>query len=581
MLSFRSCSAAKMPDCSRSTLRALAHLTVSPTPEVVSARDVLGHVRTGTALAAERIKHVFVLMLENRSFDHIFGFSALHGLDPRTGIFRDANGVTSKVSNSAVAPNGANLSVRAQANAVYQLAGEHEDPAHEFKDVLKQLCGNAASGALVRGKLASGTYPTPDMSGFVQAFIDGEVRADLSMPENLAGASVPMRSFSPSKLPALNTLATNFAVCDRWHASMPGPTMPNRLFAHAASSADYDDSPSGMIAAGIGISEGVYMRNGTIYHRLEGANLQWRIYSDDSPFMSTTSFLEGVWAADIRALSDLEEDLEDDDFNASYIFIEPNYAVLSNSPGPYGGTGNSMHPVGDARLADDLVASVYKTLRGSRRWEASVLLVVFDEHGGFYDHVEPPACVPPGDSSPTTASNNKCGFKFDRLGPRVPALVISPYVPSGLLDSALYEHSSIPAAVERRFGLAPMTARDAAATDFWNLLTLEVPREDSPTAFAGHPPEADLDSSRSALTDKSARAIIGAKGVLPMIAGAQLQELKRRTPPYEYEEWKARFTHSVTEQDLERTLRQAHGRLEQVLPTWRGSDDRIQIERDH
>lgn len=568
MTSFRACATAKMPATPRPGMRALAHLALTEQTPAVSARKVLSHVRTGREIAAERIKHVFVLMLENRSFDHMFGFWDLVGLDPVSGQWRPADTLKVSALNTGYFPNGESVPVFASPGAAYQLAGDHEDPAHEFRDVLKQMCGQAGEAQLKDGRL-TGPYPAADMSGFVQAFIDGEARDDLAQSENKAGTAVPMRSFERSKLPVLGALAEGFALCDHWHAALPGPTLPNRIFAHAASSADYDDSPDNgaVMSSGIGLSAGVRLKNGTIYSRLEDAGLKWRIYSDDAPFMATTNFLDGVWAADISALEDLEEDLAEDEFDAAYIFIEPNYALFSGDPGAYGGNGNSMHPVGDVRLGEDLIASVYKAIRNSRRWHESVLLVVFDEHGGFHDHVRPPRSVAPGDSSPSTAKNNTRGFQFDSLGPRVPALVISPYVAHGVTDRTVYEHSSLPAAIERRFGLDPMTARDAAASDFWHLLTLEEPRQDTPTEFAEHPSEDAVSAAPAKLKRDGTQTLSSAHGVAPMIAGAQLKELKARTTELEYRQWEARLDHSVTLADLQAGIGQAQTRLRTLAPT--------------
>jgi phospholipase C len=110
-----------------------------------------------------------------------------------------------------------------------------------------------------------------------------------------------------------------------------------------------------------------------------------------------------------------------------------------------------------------------------------VLIVTFDEHGGFYDHVAPPAAVPPGDT--ITQSYVQHGFRFDRLGVRVPALVISPRTPRGVIDHTLYDHTSMLATVERLFGMKNLTERDKAANDFLHLFALESPRTDAPTTL--------------------------------------------------------------------------------------------------
>jgi phospholipase C len=110
-----------------------------------------------------------------------------------------------------------------------------------------------------------------------------------------------------------------------------------------------------------------------------------------------------------------------------------------------------------------------------------MLIITWDEHGGFYDHVAPPATVPPGDRDYADDANEH-GFTFDRLGPRVPAVLVSPLIPRNLIDHRVYDHSTIPATIERVFGLEPLTKRDAGANSLDTLLRCQ-PR-DTPTSLA-------------------------------------------------------------------------------------------------
>jgi phospholipase C len=142
----------------------------------------------------------------------------------------------------------------------------------------------------------------------------------------------------------------------------------------------------------------------------------------------------------------------------------------------------SQHPLDDVRLGEGLIKSTYEAVRNSAVWKSSVLIITWDEHGGFFDHVEPPAAVAPGDTAPT-GGHNKYGFTFERYGPRVPALVISPWIPKNVVDHRLYDHSSIPATVEKLFGIAPLTARDGTANSVLPLLSLAAARDDTPTTL--------------------------------------------------------------------------------------------------
>jgi phospholipase C len=155
------------------------------------------------------------------------------------------------------------------------------------------------------------------------------------------------------------------------------------------------------------------------------------------------------------------------------VFIEPNYGLLEPPLFDFR-CGNSQHPSDDVARGEALIKQVYEAIRQSPHWESSLLLITYDEHGGFFDHVVPPAAVPPGDV--TDPVNNGHGFRFDRLGVRVPTVVVSPWTPS-VVDHTTYDHSSVLSTVERLYGLPSLTARDARASDVLHLLSAEQPRE--------------------------------------------------------------------------------------------------------
>jgi hypothetical protein len=138
-----------------------------------------------------------------------------------------------------------------------------------------------------------------------------------------------------------------------------------------------------------------------------------------------------------------------------------------------------MHPLDDVTRGEKLVKKVYETIRNSPHWEKSALLITIDEHGGFYDHVEPPAATPPGDIGQISDSHN--GFKFDQLGVRVPAIVVSPYTRRGTIDHTVYDHASLLATLESYWKMKNLTQRDKVANDFLHLFSLDAPRTDAPT----------------------------------------------------------------------------------------------------
>jgi phospholipase C len=408
------------------------------------------------------IEHVFVLMLENRSFDHMLGWSGITGTDAVTGEPTAAEGLTGSEANE-LPPSGR---VGVAAGADYTLT---VDPGHGFADVLEQLCGR---GATFGG--GPGAYPPIASAGFASCFAE-------QVEKHHAGVDpgTVMRGFRPDQLPVLNALAREFAVCDRWFSSMPGPTWPNRFFVHAASSAGLDDSPSPLRSA-TALLHGYEFANGTVYDRLERAGKRWSIVEGDGLPQSlgiagmAEKALEGRFITFDELLGRLREpELED-----AYVFIEPHYGhVLAD--GSNFKCGNSQHPLDDVTRGERLIKDVYEAIRSSPHWPTSVLVVLYDEHGGFYDHVAPPACVSPGDRFAPDVNRHR--FQFDQLGVRVPAVVVSPFTARGLVDHTTYDHTSLLATVEHLWGLAPLTQRDAAAARFDHLFGLAAPRDDTPT----------------------------------------------------------------------------------------------------
>ncbi|HLH60340.1 MAG TPA: alkaline phosphatase family protein [Ktedonobacteraceae bacterium] len=399
----------------------------------------------------DRIKHVFVLMLENRSFDHLLGFSNLHGTDALTGQPTTIDGLD-PTHHWNLDPHGNKIPVSSP--AAWSMP---HDPGHEFTDVKIQLCG------------LKGNYPQIDNSGFVAdyATVDAEHPGEV------------MKCFAPEQLPVLTTLAGEFAVCDRWFSSMPGPTWPNRFFIHAASSGGLDHSPSNADIADSILFNGYTFDNGTIYDELDDEGFSWTVYKGDLFLQAlaisgmTVRLAEGRF----RDFADFNKDVQNPDYSTSYAFIEPDYRALSDFV-----CGNSQHPLDDITRGEALIKRTYEAIRNSPHWENSVLIVTYDEHGGFYDHVHPPRAVAPGDK-PTNPENNRSSFDFKQLGVRVPAVIVSPLIPKNTIDHTVYDHTSVLATVESIFGLPPLTERDKQANSLNHLFSLDAPRADAPATL--------------------------------------------------------------------------------------------------
>jgi phospholipase C len=136
--------------------------------------------------------------------------------------------------------------------------------------------------------------------------------------------------------------------------------------------------------------------------------------------------------------------------------------------------GNSQHPMDGVPPGEALLKATYEAIRNSPHWNSSLLIVTWDEHGGFFDHATPPPAIPPGDTAPLS-KYNQYGFTFAQYGVRVPAIIVSPYIQRNVIDHRLYDYSSIPATIEEAFDLPALTARDKAANSVMPLVNLANP----------------------------------------------------------------------------------------------------------
>lgn len=372
-------------------------------------------------------EHVIVLMMENRSFDHMFGFldhpnrfEGLHGLN---------------VSN----PDNDGNEIPPTPDATFEVP---HDPSHRHFGVMFQLTESDPSGNPPH-------YKRPyriNNRGFVKEY-------ERHAPGR--GAEI-MKCHHPRNIPVLATLARSFALCDHWFAAVPGMTWPNRFFAHAAAS-----------SATVNNYVALYgMR--TIFHALSRANKSWKIFHHGDAHART---MPVTWRH-LERMDDFFTRITNDDL-PHYSFIEPNH--LGNPA-----TTNSQHPGknetgtggADFRAGELLIRDIYRALIANETvWRKIVFVITYDEHGGFFDHVAPPDAIPPDSRiSPER-------FAFDLLGVRVPAVIVSPYIAEATVDATVYDHSSIVASLREQFGIArPLTDRDRNANTFWRNLTLAQPR---------------------------------------------------------------------------------------------------------
>ena len=406
----------------------------------------------------ERIEHIVVLLLENRSFDHMLGYLSLEG--GRS----DVDGLRPGMAN---AHGGVRFPVHHLPRT--DLPDGRWDPDHSAAAVDLQINGGAMDGFA---------------ASYAQTLAVRGVEGD--------DPGVVVGYFNAHDLPVYDHLAEEFCVCDRWFCSVPGATWPNRLYAITGSAAGSRDDKKVPL----------YDKHSFVRH-LDAAGVSWRWYSytfgtlrcADPEYMAGHhehfAYVQKVkMAFKTRGveLMLLDEDassfIEDAAFGRlpAVSWIDPNFIDFDTLGSP----PNDDHAPSDVQHGQELVLLVYNALATGPQWDKTLLLVVYDEHGGFFDHVPPPGNPP--DDDPQT---------FARYGVRVPALVVSPWVRARSVAHTLFDHTTIvktilkrfcPAELDQEHGMSDvchwlqkghpyyMGKRVAAAADLGELLTLDAPR---------------------------------------------------------------------------------------------------------
>jgi phospholipase C len=456
-------------DADRAALRGVAHLLPERWQQIidVAAADVPptpeGRIPAPSDEAAARlaqIDHIVVVMMENRSFDHMLGYLSLpaslggRGRDDVDGL----RGPDTNYNEHA----GQRYPIHHLAQT--QFDGEAEDPDHSGPSVDEQLSNGG------------------------QGYVDNFAKYSAAMAQKL-GVPVPdpglvMGYYDSEDLPVYDHLAAEYCVVDRWFSSVPGATWPNRLYAMAGQAAGSRSD----------ISVPIYALP-TFIRYLDEAEVPWRWYSFDPGTLRAAdpeyrlSHHDNFAYVDARKLSIREEVIGKltekgsflDDVAAGDLpavsWIDPHFKDLR----VLGPDSNDDHSPSDVIAGQDLILTIYHALSANAAlWAKTLLVIVYDEHGGFYDHVAPPAAT---DDHPD----------FQRLGVRVPALLVSPLVAAGSTSTALlgpdfhFDHTSIMKTIFTRFcqadGQIPaMSARAAAANHLGHLLLDGAPR----TAVADH-----------------------------------------------------------------------------------------------
>jgi phospholipase C len=268
-----------------------------------------------------------------------------------------------------------------------------------------------------------------------------------------------MQYMTRDLLPVSWALADAYTTCDRMFASLMGPTIPNRAYSLVATSAAYKDNSD--IIDNISA-----LPVPSIYNRLNDAGIGWTYYYGNLS-IANAILANGPYAVDTGPTDGTGKARRFQFFmRDAAAGTLPQVVVID--PG-FGGGGNDDHAPHHPIDGQELISTVYTALAKSPQWKHLVMMIVtYDEHGGFFDHVSPPKFA--DDTATVWASTGRDTTGFDQGGFRVPTMVIGPYVKPGYVSSVVYDHTSWLKQVENAFGLDPLTARDAGANDLSDCL---------------------------------------------------------------------------------------------------------------
>ena len=401
----------------------------------------------GTVNEQMPFDHLVVVMMENHSFDNLLGALSRTRTDV-DGLSFDSTG---EATNSNPGSTGTPPEVTA---FPLNTTGQGADVSQSWKDTHEQIEGGA-------------------MDGFVRSM----------------GSNQPMGYYTPDALPFAYSLANTFTLANRWFCSVPGPTYPNRRFLLA-----------GTAFGGTATSEAELIHafehpppNGTIFDALSKHGIPWSNYFSDIPMtmviprtiidhldhhIPIARFFDDCRTGNLPAVS----------------FLDPRVGALSkigkpiaSLPSPFKDllaeieadlastdSPETQEDPQDMNPGEAWAHSVIEAVTQSPRWSRTLLIYTYDEHGGYYDHVAPPSAIAPDNIAPVLQPGDPSGG-YDAYGPRVPAIVVSPYSRPGGVSNTVYDHTSVLATIESKWNLPALTNRDANAATVMDFLDLENP----------------------------------------------------------------------------------------------------------
>ncbi len=347
-------------------------------------------------MSLANINTVILLMFENRSFDHMLGHLSLEGLKP------DADGLKQPLSAYQNIYEG-------DAYLPFPMQGDTRldfDIPHEYDAVAQQLDRSAVNGQLA-------------MDGFVGAYATAN-RITVPNPE-----PDPLGYFTADQVPVTSFLAQKFLPCDRWFCPLPTSTQPNRTIAFCGKSAIYKTGLQ------------LIPTTDNLFDWLNANHITWRVYHDGFSFFALYPSLWGkVLGSNFREYEQLFADMQQGTDIPQVIIVEPSYQDAPHIGPDHPNDNHAPLAIG---WGEDFLRRTYQAVTANEElWKQSLMVVYYDEHGGFYDHVPPPAfdnrsagnAVPPDNA-------------FNTLGPRIPGILVSPWVDPSKVGHDRYDHTSV------------------------------------------------------------------------------------------------------------------------------------------
>lgn len=442
---------------------------------------------TDVANNLDKFQHVVVLMMENRSFDNMLGYLYTPENPPPNnqsfegvGYHNLSNPIPNYVDSSFVG------NVPVYKGTV--MNNPNPDPGEEYPHINTSLFGTVlpdsnrykdACDMTIPWNLP-GTLPeTYPMNGFLTDYINNFKSTQGRLP-TYSEYKIIMSCFPPESVPVISTLAKNFAVADHWHCAVPSQTFCNRSFMNSAQSNGFVTNSCPSYTKWQGNT------GETIFQRLQNRGFNWKLYFDHLDVFPMSLLIH------FNALRQFAHDhvcSMDSFFNdcaggnlPEYTFIEPRMMFFHNDehpPAPLIGNSSITTFPSSVTPGEKLIHKVYSAVKNSssaigNNWQNTLLIITFDEAGGTYDHVQPPSATAPNQNT-----NNEMNFQFNRLGIRVPAVLVSAYINGGTVINSNLTHTSVIKTMSDKWNLGNLTNRDLNSPSLADYLTRTSPRNPS------------------------------------------------------------------------------------------------------